>query len=69
MIDNHLILRNGGFSMSDMLIPILLVLVGLVVGIIVMFIFYYIRGVKTAKTVETLIGNAKIEAEQIKKEY
>ncbi len=55
--------------MSDMLIPILLVLVGLVVGIIVMFIFYYIRGVKTAKTVETLIGNAKIEAEQIKKDY
>ncbi len=56
-------------SMPDILISILLVLAGLVVGIIVMFIFHYVRNIKTAEKVEDLLGNAKLEAEQIKKDY
>lgn len=55
--------------MPNVLISILLVLIGLVVGIIVMFIFNYIRGIKTAESVENILGNAKLEAEKIKKDY
>ncbi len=55
--------------MPSILISILLVLIGLVVGIIVMFIFNYIRGIKTAESVENILGNAKLEAEKIKTDY
>lgn len=55
--------------MPSILISILLVLIGLVVGIIVMFIFNYIRGIKTAESVENILGNAKLEADKIKKDY
>ena len=56
-------------SMTNILISILLVLGGLVVGIVFMFIFYYIKGIKTKEKVEDLLENAKMEAEKIKKDY
>ena len=56
-------------SMPDILISILLVLFGLVVGIIVMFIFHYIKRIRTTEKVEDLLGNARVEAEKIKTDY
>ena len=55
--------------MPDILISILLVLVGLVVGIIVMFIFHYIKGLKAAEKADNILENARSEAEKIKKDY
>ena len=55
--------------MPDILISILLVLFGLVVGIIVMFIFHYIKRIRTTEKVEDLLGNARVEAEKIKTDY
>ena len=55
--------------MPDILISILLVLVGLVVGIIVMFIFHYIKGLKAAEKADNILENARNEAEKIKKDY
>ena len=49
--------------------PILLVLIGLFVGIILMFIFNYIKGLVQAKNIENLLEKAKKEAERIKKDY
>ena len=55
--------------MSDILIPILLILVGFVVGIIVMFIFNYIKGIKATEKANNILDNARTEAEKIKKDY
>ena len=54
--------------MNDILISILLVFVGLIVGIIVMFIFNNIRKNKANDSAEKIISNAKKEADKIKKE-
>lgn len=54
--------------MLDVLISILLVFVGLIVGIIVMFIFNNIRKNKANNTAEVIILNAKEEAENLKKQ-
>ena len=55
--------------MPDIFISILLVLGGLVVGIIVMFIFNYIRNIKAAGKADNILETAKSEAEKIKKDY
>jgi conserved hypothetical protein YmdA/YtgF len=55
--------------MPDIFISILLVLGGLVVGIIVMFIFNYIRNIKDAGKADNILETAKSEAEKIKKDY
>lgn len=55
--------------MPDILISILLVLSGLVVGIIVMFIFHYVKGIKAAEKADNILKNAHTEAEKIKKDY
>ena len=49
--------------------PILLIVIGLFVGIILMFIFNYIKGILASKKVENILDKAKKEAEQIKKDY
>ena len=54
--------------MNDVLISILLVFVGLIVGIIVMFIFNNIRKNKATDSAEKIISNAKTEADKIKKD-
>lgn len=55
--------------MESILISILLVLVGFVIGIIVMFIFHYIKGVKATKKADNILESARTEAEKIKKDY
>ena len=54
--------------MQDVLISILLLFVGLIVGIIVMFIFNNIRKNKANDSAEKIIANAKKDAEELKKE-
>ncbi len=49
--------------------PILLIVIGLFVGIILMFIFNYIKGILAANKVENILDKAKKEAEKIKKDY
>ena len=55
--------------MENILFPILLVLIGLFVGIILMFIFNYIKGINLSKKAENIIEKAKKEAEKIKRDY
>lgn len=54
--------------MNNALISILLAFIGLIVGIIVMFIFNNIRKNRAHDSAENIISNAKKEAERIKKE-
>lgn len=54
--------------MPDIFISILLVLGGLVVGIITMFIFYYIKGAKASEKADNILENAKTEADKIKRD-
>ena len=54
--------------MSDVIFSILLVLIGLFVGIILVIIANYIRGISVEKKSEKLIENAKKEAEKIKRD-
>ena len=55
--------------MDKIVFSILLVLVGLFVGIIVMFIFNYIKGNLAGKKVENMLEKAKKEADKIKRDY
>ena len=55
--------------MNDVISSILLVLVGLIVGIIVMFIFNLIRKNVATDKADKILEKAKIDAEQIKKNY
>ena len=55
--------------MSNILISILLILLGLIVGIIIMFIINIIRKNSGLLKAENILNEAKIEAENIKKEY
>ncbi len=55
--------------MNDVISSILLVLVGLIVGIIVMFIFNLIRKNAATDKADKILEKAKIDAEQIKKNY
>lgn len=55
--------------MDKVLFSILLVLIGLFVGIIIMFIFNYIKGSLASKKVENMLDKAKKEADKIKRDY
>ena len=53
--------------MNDLIFSILLVICGLFVGIIVMIILNYVKGIGTSKKAEKAIENAKKEADKIKR--
>lgn len=55
--------------MGDLLVTILLILVGLFVGIIISFIFHYLRGSLASKNAESIIEKANKEADKIKRNY
>lgn len=55
--------------MDNVAFSILLVLVGLFVGIILMFIINYIKGSTAGKAAEMIVEKAKKEAERIKRDY
>ncbi|MEG0026149.1 MAG: ribonuclease Y [Bacilli bacterium] len=52
-----------------MVFSILLVLIGLFVGIIIVFVINYLRGSKVSKKVESLLEKAKVEADKVKRDY
>ncbi len=54
--------------MNDIAFSILLVLIGIIVGVIIIIIFNYIKGTLASKKAEMLLEKAKKEAEKIKKE-
>ncbi|MCI5552982.1 MAG: ribonuclease Y [Tenericutes bacterium] len=51
-----------------MILSILLVLIGLFVGIIIMFIINYLKGISASSKAEKIIENAKKEADKIKRD-
>lgn len=55
--------------MPDIMGSILLVLVGLIVGIVVMFIFNLIRKNSASDKADKILEQARIEADKIKKDY
>lgn len=54
--------------MNDIAFSILLVLIGIIVGVIIIIIFNYIKGTLASKKAEMLLEKAKKEADKIKKE-
>ena len=54
--------------MNDMILSILLVLIGLFVGIIVMLIFNYLKGISANSKAEKIIETAKKDADKIKRD-
>lgn len=54
--------------MNDIAFSILLVLIGIIVGVIIIIIFNYIKGNLASKKAEMLLDKTKKEAEKIKKE-
>lgn len=54
--------------MNEMILSILLVLIGLFVGIIVMFIINYFKGVSANSKAEKIIESAKKEADKLKRD-
>ena len=55
--------------MTDVISSILLVLVGLIIGIVIMFIVNLIRKNSATNKVDKILENARTEAEKIKKDY
>lgn len=55
--------------MNDVAFSILLVLSGLFVGIILMFIFNYIKSLRLSQKADNIIEKAKKEADKIKRDY
>ena len=55
--------------MSNILISILLVILGLVVGVISVFIINHIKKDNTSKSINDMLDKAKEDAEKIKKDY
>ena len=55
--------------MTDVISSILLVLVGLIVGIVIMFITNLIRKNSATDKADKILENARIEAEKLKKDY
>jgi ribonuclease Y len=55
--------------MNDLIISILLVMTGLFVGIILMFIFNYIKGSLASKKADMIIEKARKESEKLKRDY
>jgi len=54
--------------MNEVIFSILLVLIGLFVGIIIMFLINYLKGVKAKADAEKIIENAKKEADKLKRD-
>ena len=54
--------------MNDLAFSILLVLIGIIVGIIIIIVFNYIKGSLASKKAELILDKASKEAEKIKKE-
>ncbi len=55
--------------MNKLVFPILLIVIGLFIGIIVMFIINYIRGISITKKIDKLLEKSKKEAEKIKRDF
>ena len=55
--------------MDNVIFSILLVLVGIFIGIIIVFIVNYIRGVNSSKKADLMLEKAKKEADKIKRDY
>ena len=55
--------------MNDKILSILLVVVGLFVGIIIVYIINYVRKNSVTKQIEELLAKAKKEADKIKRDY
>ena len=55
--------------MSNIMFSILLVLIGLFVGIIVMLVLNYYKTTKASRKIETMLENAKKEAEILKRDF
>ena len=55
--------------MNNILLSILLVLIGLFIGIILMFVINYLRGINVAKKTEVLLEKARKDADKIKRDY
>ena len=55
--------------MNNVILSILLVLVGLFIGIILMFVINYIKGINVAKKTEALLEKARKDADKIKRDY
>lgn len=54
--------------MNEVIFSILLVLIGLFVGIIIMFLINYLKGIKAKADAEKIIENAKKEADKLKRD-
>lgn len=54
--------------MNDTLFSILLVLIGFFVGIIIIVVINYVRGVNTSKKIDKMLEKAKKDADKIKRE-
>jgi len=55
--------------MNDIILSILLVLVGLFLGIILMFIINYVKGNNASKKVDTILEKARKDADKIKRDH
>lgn len=55
--------------MNDILISILLVILGIIVGIVSVFIINYIRKNNTSKSITEMLDKAQKDAEKVKKDY
>jgi len=55
--------------MNNVILSILLVLVGLFVGIILMFVINYIKGINISKKIDLLLEKARKDADKIKRDY
>ena len=55
--------------MGNIVFSILLVFVGIFIGIILMFIINYLRGINSSKKIDSMIEKARKDAEKIKRDY
>lgn len=56
-------------NMNNLSFSILLVIIGLFVGVALMFVINYLRGVLASKKIEKLMEKARKEADRIKRDY
>ena len=55
--------------MSQMIASILLVLLGLFIGVFIVIVLNNLRATRASKKIETLLEQAKKDAEKIKRDY
>lgn len=60
--------KNGGVYMNQVILSILLVLIGLFVGIIIMFLVNYFKSTSATKKAEKIMEDAKKEADKLKRD-